>query len=203
MKMLPPFSGDDEHVPLKRQYPLTKLHGVTAQKPTKFNNHHLENFKTYLFIYLSRERFIVIKYWQLPRTKYSVYIKPGNTLNYLLHKNYKLYRHHIRVILKRNSESVLKRRRLSQVSIRQETRGPPPKRRRVSQASNRQETRGSPPKRRWTSAGTIQRYFLEDSIFFVDMSLFCLLKYTAADRRWRDSLLTNCIRFSKGRVLLS
>jgi hypothetical protein len=28
---------------------------------------------------------------------YSVYIKGGNTLNYLLHKNYKLYRHHIRV----------------------------------------------------------------------------------------------------------
>jgi hypothetical protein len=37
---------------------------------------------------------------------YSVYIKSGNTLNYLLHKNYKLYRRHIRVILKRNSESV-------------------------------------------------------------------------------------------------
>jgi hypothetical protein len=39
-------------------------------------------------------------------TIYSVYIKTGNTLNYLLHKNYKLYRHHIRVILKRNSESL-------------------------------------------------------------------------------------------------
>jgi hypothetical protein len=37
---------------------------------------------------------------------YSVYIKPRNTLNYLLHKNYKLYRHHVRVILKRNSESL-------------------------------------------------------------------------------------------------
>jgi hypothetical protein len=37
---------------------------------------------------------------------YSVYIKSGNTLNYLLHKNYKLNRHHIRVILKINSESL-------------------------------------------------------------------------------------------------
>jgi hypothetical protein len=41
---------------------------------------------------------------------YSVYIKSGNTLNYLLHKNYKLYRHHIHVILKRNSESLFIRR---------------------------------------------------------------------------------------------
>jgi hypothetical protein len=35
---------------------------------------------------------------------YSMYIKSRNTLSYLLHKNYKLYRHHIRVILKKDSE---------------------------------------------------------------------------------------------------
>jgi hypothetical protein len=49
---------------------------------------------------------IVTSQYQIPFTVYSVYIKSGNTLNYLLHQNYKLYRYHIHVILKRNSESL-------------------------------------------------------------------------------------------------
>jgi hypothetical protein len=65
-----------------------------------------------LFIYWAPFVKVMVKYqsgfleYINMKCLYSVYIKSENTLNYLLHKNYKLYRHHIRVILKRNSEIV-------------------------------------------------------------------------------------------------
>jgi hypothetical protein len=61
---------------------------------------HNRKFKLFLLISVGSVEVLVF-----PFSIYSVYIKSGNTLNYLLHKNYKLYGHHIRVILKRNSES--------------------------------------------------------------------------------------------------
>jgi hypothetical protein len=104
--------GRKQPFPVSSDYTGTHLQGLripreysvhTARDLAEIRNPYLPH--TLLTLSLCQSRILghIRRMWEMI---YSVYIKSGNTLNYLLHKNYKLYRHHIRVILKRNSESL-------------------------------------------------------------------------------------------------